>query len=328
MCKKILVTAVASSLFILSSSAAAAQTPSAPIQAVTSSTPGSRLEITLAMSRSQAVAGAGLGVTGTLANVGRDSTIYLSAHNITLTAPPELTPGTSSNASLFAYFPTERTHFNADSVVIALKPGSRYRVSWLIRQNDSTVWKRIKNEFTYLFFSPGNYEVVVNGKYWTTPTRAPFEYHTYTQSAVLQLASPQSVILLGAMVGGLLAYLLFPSRRSRESVVSRVDAGTTAREVRLRRTIDVGKRVWGLLGAMLWSAIVTILLSRLAESQFLVRVSIADFWGAIAIGFVAQYAGSKWLERLLPNSADPAPRQDVKPATALRTDRTAADAPA
>ncbi|HEY0017938.1 MAG TPA: hypothetical protein VGC13_16605 [Longimicrobium sp.] len=316
---RILISVVALSILPLVSKSASAQTIALPSDTRTTPSPGSRLEITLSMSRSQAVAGGGLGVTGTLSNVGRDSTIYLSQQNIALTVPPELNPGTSTNSSLFAYFPTELAG-KADSVVIALRPGSRYRVSWLIVQKDSTLWTRVKNEFRYLFFSPGNYEVVVNGKYWTTPARGPFEYQTYTQSAVLSLASPQSVILLGAMVGGLLAYLLFPNRRSRELVVSRVSEGDAAREVRLRKTIDIGKRLWGMLGAMVWSAIVTILLSRLAESQFVIRVSIADFWGAIAIGFVAQYAGSKWLERLLPNSPDPPSTPAPASATTIQTE--------
>jgi hypothetical protein len=81
---------------------------------------------------------------------------------------------------------------------------------------------------------------------------------------------------------------------------------------------------------MLLSAIVTILLSRLSDTQFLIKVSVADFWGAIVTGLVAQYLGSKWLERLLalptdtpahpplPKGKDatenaPAPKEEHKP---------------
>ena len=50
---------------------------------------------------------------------------------------------------------------------------------------------------------------------------------------------------------------------------------------------------------MLLSAIVTILLSRVSESQFLIRISITDFWGAIAIGFISNYLGYEILKKLI-----------------------------
>ncbi len=62
------------------------------------------------------------------------------------------------------------------------------------------------------------------------------------------------------------------------------------------------KEIAGIFGAILLSAIVTILLSRISETQLLIKVSIADFWGAIAIGFVANYLGARGLEKLLPQS--------------------------
>ena len=43
----------------------------------------------------------------------------------------------------------------------------------------------------------------------------------------------------------------------------------------------------------------TVLLARLSETQFLIRVSINDFWGAIAIGFVADLLGIKILQKIL-----------------------------
>ena len=54
------------------------------------------------------------------------------------------------------------------------------------------------------------------------------------------------------------------------------------------------------LGAMLLAAIVTILLARLANSQFVIQVTIRDFWGAVAIGFIANYIGRKMLDRMVP----------------------------
>ena len=46
--------------------------------------------------------------------------------------------------------------------------------------------------------------------------------------------------------------------------------------------------------------IVTILLSRIADTQFYVRITVNDLWGAIALGFIANYAGYRFLLKLVP----------------------------
>jgi hypothetical protein len=63
-------------------------------------------------------------------------------------------------------------------------------------------------------------------------------------------------------------------------------------------TVNVFKFLAGAVGSILLSAIVTILLSWLSETQFLIRVSINDFWGAIAVGFVANLPGIKILQTI------------------------------
>ena len=50
----------------------------------------------------------------------------------------------------------------------------------------------------------------------------------------------------------------------------------------------------------LLSAIITILLARIAETQFIIKVSVSDLWGAIAVGFLINYGGWTLLERLMP----------------------------
>jgi hypothetical protein len=46
---------------------------------------------------------------------------------------------------------------------------------------------------------------------------------------------------------------------------------------------------------MLMGVVVTILISRIAETQFFVKVTINDLWGAIAVGFVINYYGPRVL---------------------------------
>jgi hypothetical protein len=58
--------------------------------------------------------------------------------------------------------------------------------------------------------------------------------------------------------------------------------------------------LFGLLGAIALSIIVTILLSRMSESQSLIRITATDLWGAIAIGFISNYAGISLLRSILP----------------------------
>ena len=55
-----------------------------------------------------------------------------------------------------------------------------------------------------------------------------------------------------------------------------------------------------LVGSILLSVIITILLSRIAETQFFIKVSVSDFWGAIAVGFLANYGGWAMLDKMVP----------------------------
>ena len=70
------------------------------------------------------------------------------------------------------------------------------------------------------------------------------------------------------------------------------------------------KEFAGIGGAVLLSTMITILLSRISETQFLIKVTITDVWGAIAIGFIANYGGAKALDKILtgysPTDATPA----------------------
>jgi hypothetical protein len=55
----------------------------------------------------------------------------------------------------------------------------------------------------------------------------------------------------------------------------------------------------GLSSAVILSGVVTVLVSRLASTDFLIVVKVKDFWGAIATGFAVQWFGFPLLERLL-----------------------------
>jgi hypothetical protein len=47
------------------------------------------------------------------------------------------------------------------------------------------------------------------------------------------------------------------------------------------------------------SIIVTILLARLSDSQFIIRVTVSDLWGAIAVGFIGAASGPSILQKFI-----------------------------
>ena len=280
------------------------------------------LEITLETSQSQPTVGAGLGVVAEIKNLSK-VTIYLRENAVNLVPPPELADRLEAPRAWYAFFPTEIFGQEGDwQSVVALKPGTAYRVFWTHRPavDDATtrgwvrkvldrilsrwvrqVLDRISSEMNYLFFSPGDYKLTVELKYWTKPSLPNDDYFTATQSMTVRIASPQSVILFGAALGGLIAYFILPKARRKLMGAGRLkfEGFWHATWILVMR---LPKEVSGILGAMLLSSIITILLARISETQFLVRVTVSDFWGAIAIGFVANYAGSVILDKIIPGA--------------------------
>jgi hypothetical protein len=275
-----------------------------------------RLDITLAASRPQLSPGSTLAITGTLTNTSTDSTLYLTQASVTLMEPPELEGPIGYLRGWYAYFPsgvstdTGKARYDDAKIVVALRPGASTVVGWSpnlrLTAGDSEPgvsrewFEQVKTQLRYLFFVPGDYLISVQAKYWTDPKRPEQDYRITTQNMTVHMLAPQFVILLGAALGGLIAYFIFPSSRIRQAVQGEIQTPSGAVSEVSRVVGSVSKGLGGALGAMLWSAIVTILLSRLSGTQFLIQVTASDFWGAIAIGLVAQYAGLKGLEKLFP----------------------------
>jgi hypothetical protein len=283
-------------------------------QTVTTAPPSQRLDIKIETSRPQPTAGTGLGVIAELKNLS-NTTIYLRERDVALTLPPELEGPFVSEQSWFAFFPNTNTDpYNRGSNTIALQPGDAYKSFWTAlpyrsQQEESqlslgrvisNVVNTVLSELNFIFFSPGSYKITTSVKYWMKPELSDENYNTSTQSVIIPVSAPQSVILIGAALGGLIGYFILPhARQILIELPSRTTADTSFLgkiETTLRR---LAVEISGIVGSVLLSAIVVILLARLSETQFLIRVTVTDFWGAIAIGFVANYAGSKFLEKIL-----------------------------
>lgn len=297
------------------------------------------MSIHIEPSRAQPSAGSGLGITAEFRNTSKRSVLYLSADTTTLTFPPEIEGPRQPMYGRRAFFPTENDQWDANQraaadqqkpVVIAIQPGHSYRAvwdfgsqpqapaaesarppawwQWPTRLRQSELWAQISGELRYLLFAPGEYRVLVQAKVGVNqpPTLQDFGYHTVSETAVIKVGAPQFVIIVGAMLGGLICAFLVTKGRPRSVASAFAESGWRG------ALGSVGSWLWSLGGACLLSAIVTILLARLSDSQFLVKINVNDFWGAVVVGFIAQYAGVPILDKLIklvPAGGPPAARQ-------------------
>jgi hypothetical protein len=270
--------------------------PTAPTQSQSPQFP--LLDIQLSTSRAQFTPGGQVGISGLITNKSPDSTLYLTERSVTLFQPPELAD--ADNEQYAAWFVGELQFVKGkaieDSLVVAaLKPGQSQLVGWTPFY-EPTMWEYIKSIVTPgspLFFYPGDYRVSIQAKYWTDPKRPPDAYLTANQTIVLHMVAPQWVILFGAGIGGLLGFIFMQPEND-------------------WKTRTLYSWVWAGIIAMLWSLFVAVLLSRLSAPQLPIQVTVADFWGAIVIGALAQFTGRKIRDVLAPAPTVPAAR-GVKP---------------
>jgi hypothetical protein len=263
------------------------------------------VEIEIESSRTKPNAGNDLAIIAQLTNRSNQP-VYLRPSDMKLILPPELQGPFTYSGSLEPVLTAKEA-----SSVTSLQPNDALGVTWYANptQGDSaksaagattnaarrwTLWRRISSELDFMFFHPGEYKLVVVAPYWTGSAAAPRSTRTATRSVVVAVSAPQFVILVGSAVGGILAYFVFPDVKRRRRVSREVSQ--SALQYWGWRAFEEGAAV---VGSLSLSIIVTILLSRLADTQFVVKITVTDFWGAIAVGFVANYAGYKALERLL-----------------------------
>jgi hypothetical protein len=297
-----------------------------------------RLDIQITPSRSQITAGSGLGVVATLINRG-DTTLWVTEGKVMLAVPPELTRSGEVTAYP-AQFPTLLNEVHSGNTFsVPLLPGATYPVYFSIRglkeKSPATNWfsRRIRDfSLDFVGFNPGKYQVSVVAQAHVTANGST-PPHTFAKTADLQVAAPQGVIVFGAALGGIFAFLLFPQRRRLEEQTVKQQLPNRWVVRRWYESEPYRKKFWGGVLAALWSVLATILLSRISESQFIVHVSVVDFWGAITIGFIAQYGGAKWLERYgepTANNRGPGQGDEVgrTTPTRLRDDGASGAAPA
>jgi hypothetical protein len=264
------------------------------------------ISVEIESSRPQLVAGEGLGVIARIKNVSKVP-VFVKEKSFSLTVPLEMEGARAGVSGYYAYFPTEfhqsgrnisPEEFYTNS--IRLNPGDTYSAFWANTFADSNtssftyIWQQITSQFQFLFFTPGRYSITLTAKYWTDQALSDKNYRTFTKSITVPVVAPLFVILFGAAIGGLVAHFVLPralQKSSNEKVFIRVT-----------------REVAGMFGSALLSVIVTIILSRVSETQFLISVTVNDIWGAIVTGFAANYVGYKALSGLFPERQDDQPK--------------------
>jgi hypothetical protein len=253
----------------------------------------SAIEITVETFRKQIVPGTRMGVTADITNKS-DGPVYLRQRDVQLVLPADV--DTRRLGSTEGWFPTEYDEPRA----ISLRPNETYRVFFdrssseqqQQEQQLSGTLRDIRQWFQYISFTPGTYPITVEAKYWEHNKFDRTDYHTAVETKTLEFVAPQSIILLGAAVGGFIFALISWVRSQERSM-----HGAASGRLRLAKAT---KTIAAFVGSILLSVIVIILLGRIAETQFFVKVTVSDFWGAIAVGFLANYGGWALLDKMVP----------------------------
>ena len=260
------------------------------------------LRININASTTNIIEGSLYGVDAELINVS-NLPIDVDLQQVRLTVQPELAPGGwSCTYSYYAYYANNISKPR-------LQPGDHFTVFFdtgakLDAQSpkDSPVCKstwldRLRRP---LDFVPGKYAFVINVPFSpilqvpgnSAPADPPVHY--YTETANLPVTIDQAEMVIYAGLGGVLAFLVMTFRVGNTLVgyATKVQASSQ----------QPPRKVWiivrGMGGAILLSATVAVIAGRLSNTEFPVKVSINDFWGALTVGFVSYFFGGKFIDKL------------------------------
>lgn len=295
---------------------------------LTQATPTARnlpaIDIKVETFRKQIVPGAVLGVMADVSNKS-SAPIYLREKEAQFVLPPEAARTDIGAYSWDGFFPTEWSE--PEPHVICLKPNETYRIfaSPNSERDEekpeesstlSDVWRKFRRYFQFIGFTPGEYPITVEVKYWDQRNFDGGDYHVATATKIVEFAAPQRIILLGAVLGGLIFWVLATVREEQNTA-------NGAPPGRLNTAKASGKKIAAMVGSILMSVIITILLSRISETQFFIKVTVSDLWGAIAVGFLANYGGWALLDKMVPRGGK---RGDAKNQTQTKPDSVDAQA--
>jgi hypothetical protein len=277
---------------------------------------GAFLKLTIDPSRSPITIDTPAGISAEIRNVSKvpvrifeNETVFVTTPEIQIYDPQATGDAHDSAASLAsargcAMFPTQanRPAKRPDrGYDLLIQPEESYRVFWDLQKNgcadnsDRQVlrfWQPgwFKQKWDRAMFAPGTYKVYMDVVFHPEgqPSQTPDQsYHTTTDGRDVVISASESMVLLGAFLGGLLAYIV--------KLYYGVQTQLTVQMENARLKNIIGKTEWIVAGV--FATTMVILASRLSDT-FPVKVNANDFWGSITLGFVFQWFGVKLLEKL------------------------------
>lgn len=283
--------------------------------------PDALIRTTIRASRREVSVDGSYGFFAELENIGTVP-VALYSQELVLVIQPEVTASRLCTFSVEAYLPTEPQWTQESSsqqaavkgdpnlppvrqvnqgtlaqdprgTRVRIQPKEHYTVFWDVnKERTQKCWAGNHSWLETYAFVPNDYVFVIDGKAYLSPdTGEEKTYHTFTETTSIKVVIPQSYAMVAALAGAWLAY--FVALFSEKGVL-RTKWASDQRVTRTEGVVEVLK----FLTAPLLGVAVTIVASRLADTQFPIKVSVNDVWGAMTIGFIAYFIGNKFIEKL------------------------------
>ncbi|MCO7200475.1 hypothetical protein [Pseudoalteromonas sp. OANN1] len=254
------------------------------------------VDIQLHPSRTAPVAGELWSISGEIHNRS-DKPIWIIDTLSTVALAPEMYGHASDRGSIGAFFPTIQSRPQHE--VVRIDSGASYSIVWKIppiarSEGKVSNWGLVANALkNYSFFSPGIFKVFSTMHIFSTKPQFNKKGKVsnigssfpITVSKDIEMAPSPWVLILGAAIGGLLCFAI-------QSLTGAIPFGVGVWEV-LKATIIGGTT------SVLLASVATILISRLATTEFLIMIKVKDIWGAIATGFAIQWLGVSYIANII-----------------------------
>jgi hypothetical protein len=296
------------------------------------------VKVAIETSRPEVTTDGSYGIFADLENVGSVALTLYPTETV-LVIQPEVASNHDCVFSINGFYPTENDKMEKtpQGGSIIIQPKEHYVAFWDVTKvgtgrcsgeegpAERSLRDRASSEVIELLsFVPGDYAFVVVGKAHLTPTLGGKEesgYHTFTEHIKLHVGLTQLSAVLASAFGGLIGYFVMALRGGEKGEFAKLRK--EEEEKKRTRLTRLGVILRSMLSAALVSAVVTVLLSRVSDTQFPVKVSVADFWGALTIGFVAFFTGNKVIDGIVgfatkkgpeaPPEVTPTPTPQTKP---------------
>jgi hypothetical protein len=267
------------------------------------------IEIRIRTSGKQLVFGNPVGAIADITNKSNVPAYFRGGDVLFILALETTTGGLCSCDSWFPNVTREDKSASDDAMkqVICLKPGDT--TTAFANCSLRCVTGEWYQKYRFINFVPDTYPITVDAKYWGQENFTGYKYFMAAGSAAADYAAPRGIILAGAIAGGFLFTFLSLIRAEERAL-----HGASARILDVAKTFGKGGTLFALGGSILLSLIITILLSRIEEAQSFIKVNISDFWGGIAVGFLANYGGWALLDTMVLRAGkDESKKQNQEP---------------